>query len=110
MSCELLQIYLFGGRNDTTACKILFCFDTTTHCWSQPKVSGQIPGARDGHTACVIDHCMYVFGGYEEDTDQFSQDVYMLDLRSMEWSYLKTTVSKPFEIKKYLTSNNQTTL
>ena len=60
--------------------------------WSQPTVCGDIPGARDGHSACVINNCMYVFGGYEEDTDQFSQDVHMLDLKTMEWRYLKTKV------------------
>jgi len=29
-------------------------------------VSGDIPGARDGHSACVIRDNMFVFGGYEE--------------------------------------------
>jgi N-acetylneuraminic acid mutarotase len=61
--------------------------------WSQPKVCGDIPGARDGHSACVINNCMYVFGGYEEDTDQFSQDVHMLDLKKMEWRHLKIKVN-----------------
>lgn len=61
--------------------------------WSRPKVCGKgIPGARDGHSACVINHCMYVFGGYEEEIDQFSQDVHVLDLRTMVWSYLRTKV------------------
>lgn len=36
---------------------------------------------------------MYIFGGYEEHTDQFSQDVHKLDLKSMEWSYVRTKVS-----------------
>lgn len=71
---------------------MLFCFDTTNHTWSQPQVSGDIPGARDGHSACVINNSMYVFGGYEEETDQFSRDVHMLDLKTMEWRYVKTKV------------------
>jgi len=82
------MVYIWGGRNDNSACNILFCFDTNTHCWSKPKVFGKIPGTRDGHSACVINHCMYVFGGYEEEIDQFSQDVHMLDLRTMEWRHL----------------------
>merc|ERR1712071_466365 len=89
------MVYVWGGRNDDSACNILFCFDTNTQCWSRPKVLGQVPGARDGHSACVIDHFMYVFGGYEEDIDQFSQDVHMLDLRSMEWSHLKPEGDPP---------------
>lgn len=34
--------------------------------WSTPKVNGKVPNARDGHSACVIDGKMYIFGGYEE--------------------------------------------
>jgi len=29
-------------------------------------VSGDMPGARDGHSSCVIRDKMFVFGGYEE--------------------------------------------
>lgn len=34
--------------------------------WSRPTVHGVKPGARDGHSACVINNKMYIFGGYEE--------------------------------------------
>ena len=30
-------------------------------------VTGIIPGARDGHSACVINDRMFIFGGYEEN-------------------------------------------
>ncbi len=52
-----------------------------------------VPVARDGHTACVINHRMYVFGGYEEDIDRFSNDVYFLDIAEMKWHYVMTSVS-----------------
>jgi hypothetical protein len=29
-------------------------------------VSGAVPGARDGHSACVLGKIMYIFGGYEQ--------------------------------------------
>lgn len=51
-----------------------------------------IPGARDGHSACIINHCMYVFGGFEEEIDRFSQDVHALDFRTMHWNYIITQV------------------
>ena len=57
--------YLFGGRNDDTACNLLFTFCTKTHTWARPQVSGDIPGERDGHSAAIIGQHMYVFGGYE---------------------------------------------
>lgn len=37
-----------------------------TKKWHRPKVTGSPPGARDGHSACVISNRMYIFGGYEE--------------------------------------------
>lgn len=37
-----------------------------THKWSTPRVSGTVPGARDGHSACVLGKTMYIFGGYEQ--------------------------------------------
>jgi len=46
-----------------TACIIVL---TATKRWSRPPVSGDMPGARDGHSSCVIRDKMFVFGGYEE--------------------------------------------
>ncbi|KAF4522219.1 hypothetical protein B566_EDAN007370 [Ephemera danica] len=89
------KIFLWGGRNDDAACNILYCFDTVSKSWSRPPVHGKIPGARDGHSACVIDHCMYVFGGFEEDVDRFSQDVHKLDLRTFTWSHIITLGEAP---------------
>lgn len=68
------QIYLFGGRNDEAPCNVLFRFDTRTHRWSRPRVRGQIPAERDGHSACIIKDHMYVFGGYEETQLRFGFD------------------------------------
>jgi len=39
---------------------------TVSKRWSRPPVSGDIPGARDGHSACVIRDKFLVFGGFEE--------------------------------------------
>ncbi|KAG9338070.1 hypothetical protein JZ751_027146 [Albula glossodonta] len=60
-------VYIWGGRNDTEgACNVLYAFDVGSHRWSTPAVSGTIPGARDGHSACVLGKTMYIFGGYEQ--------------------------------------------
>lgn len=42
------------------------CFVADTHKWFTPKVSGMVPGARDGHSACVLAKSMFIFGGYEQ--------------------------------------------
>ena len=83
-------IYLFGGRNDNFPCNTLFVFDTQSYKWSRPSVTGDIPAARDGHSSCVIDNCMYIFGGYEETNYQFGLDVYrFIFLNEILLSYLQ---------------------
>uniref|UniRef100_A0A7M4END2 rRNA biogenesis protein RRP36 n=1 Tax=Crocodylus porosus TaxID=8502 RepID=A0A7M4END2_CROPO len=82
-------IYIWGGRNDTEgACNVLYAFDVSTHKWFTPKVSGMVPGARDGHSACVLRKSMYIFGGYEQLADCFSNDIHKLDTNSMIWTLI----------------------
>lgn len=76
-------------------CDILFCYDTRTNEWSTPSVSGNLPGARDGHSACIKDHYMYIFGGFEEAIDQFSCDVHCLNLKTMQWHFIHTLGTPP---------------
>jgi len=44
---------------------------TATKRWSRPQVSGDVPGARDGHSSCVIGDRMFIFGGYEEGVSYY---------------------------------------
>ncbi|XP_054153546.1 kelch domain-containing protein 3-like [Oppia nitens] len=89
-------IYLWGGRNDNCADDTLYCFDTASGEWlDRPKVSGRIPGARDGHTAVSIDNKMYIFGGYEELTERFSNDIYVLDMTTFVWKYVTASGQPP---------------
>ncbi|XP_037960514.1 kelch domain-containing protein 3 [Teleopsis dalmanni] len=84
------KIYMWGGRNDESLCKILYCFDPETLSWSRPKVTGEVPGARDGHSACIVENCMYIFGGFITEINEFSCDVHCLNFDKMEWKYVQT--------------------
>lgn len=86
-------VFLWGGRNDTEgACNVLYAFDVNIHKWSTPRVSGTVPGARDGHSACVLGKTMYIFGGYEQLADCFSNDIHKLDTSTMTWTLICTKV------------------
>nr|XP_023015220.1 kelch domain-containing protein 3-like [Leptinotarsa decemlineata] len=89
------KVYIWGGRNDRESCSTLFCFDTTWHCWTAPKTTGNPPLARDGHSACLWKNNMIIFGGYEEDSDSFAGSVYSLDLEKMHWSYMQIDGPEP---------------
>lgn len=88
-------VYVWGGRNDNTACNILYCFDTSTHQWSVPEVKGLVPEARDGHSACIVNDHMYIFSGYLEYMESYTQEVHTLNLRTMTWSYVRTNGPSP---------------
>lgn len=89
------KVYIWGGRNDNTACNTLYCFDTVNHQWSVPNVNGPIPEARDGHSACIINDYMYIFSGYLELMESYTQDVHALNLRTMTWMFIRTTGHPP---------------
>lgn len=86
---------MWGGRNNAVACDTLSCFDTKTLEWSTPTVTGMVPYAKDGHSACVIDNKMYIFGGFEYLTDQYSQEVHCLNLDTLEWSIVNARGTAP---------------
>jgi len=88
------KAFIWGGRNDRDgACNVLFCFDPATKTWTRPIVVGPVPGARDGHSACVIGDAMYVFGGYEEDEDRFSNEVHRFSFLTLTWSHIAVSGS-----------------
>ena len=58
-------------------------------------MAGNIPPERDGHSACVIDDSMYVFGGYEESHSRYGQEVYKLDLKEMVWYLVMCSGEQP---------------
>ncbi|UJR20321.1 hypothetical protein I4U23_023452 [Adineta vaga] len=81
------KFYLWGGRNDQPEpCNRLFCFDPKSYQWSYVRVTGtDIPSSRDGHSACVINDRMYIFGGFEDFSQQFSNDLFYFDFNDSSW-------------------------
>lgn len=69
-------------------------FSSDIHKWSTPRVSGTVPGARDGHSACVLGKTMYIFGGYEQLVSLGRKSRFRVrmrkegELRLVEWEAL----------------------
>lgn len=89
------NIYIWGGRNDQYACNRLFCFNTTSNEWKSVTVTGEIPGARDGHSACVYSKFYFDYYHYTDGTPS----AYVYDLRTYDtgtplvWAYDLTTAT-----------------
>jgi len=81
----------------------LFDFNTVTRelamkrmqvTWSVPGVKGTAPQPRQNHTAVIIDHKMYVFGGTTTNKKVLG-DMNVLDLESLTWSTAEPTGHPP---------------
>ncbi|VDM93966.1 unnamed protein product [Onchocerca ochengi] len=90
------KAYLWGGRNDEFgACSKMYCFDPETVAWSVIPCEGEAPPARDGHSAVVVDNLMFIFGGFEEESQRFSQETFAYNFTEKKWYELKTTGELP---------------
>lgn len=71
----------------------LMIFDKVNKSWYTPIVTGDIPTARSGHSACIIDKKLFIFGGW--DAPNCYNDMYMLDLGIMQFSKVACTGQIP---------------
>ncbi|KAG8572973.1 hypothetical protein GDO81_012234 [Engystomops pustulosus] len=100
-TCSLFrgELFVFGGvfprpHPEPDGCSdSLYIFDPQHEIWYQPIVLGDKPAARSGHSACLLDRELYVFGGW--DTPVCYSDLYLLDLGLMEFSLVEVNGSSP---------------
>ena len=61
-----------------------------TRFWTCPSTCGDRPGARDGHSACILNDRMFIFGGYVEDVSAYnSQQVYLFNFTGIDSTEVK---------------------
>merc|ERR1712196_243667 len=62
---------------------------------------GRYPEDREGHTASVIDKCIYIFGGTwspeVDDNTIYMNDLHVLDVPTLSWRCPQTTGVPPIE-------------
>ena len=77
-------------------------YDPNTHLWKVLKVEGEKPDGRDGHSSCVKDNCMYIFGGFVQKTKRFSNDVHEFNFSTLTWTLIEPKVNQNKFEKKIL--------
>ena len=85
------RIYLWGGRADWTnhLCNQIYVYEPKVHAWTKLEdVRGEVPDGRDGHSACVVNRSMFIFGGYVQRVKKFSNDLYEFNFNSHEWNLI----------------------
>jgi len=89
---------LIGGGSDSRFDRMKIAQSSKTRSQVADKpytIYGNIPPPRDGHSACIIQDAMYIYGGFVETEHQFCGDVYKLNLKEMEWHMLVTRGALP---------------
>ncbi|KAJ8367302.1 hypothetical protein AAFF_G00321120 [Aldrovandia affinis] len=100
-SCSLFrgELFVLGGvfprpHPKPDGCSdSLYIFNPEMAIWYQPIVNGDRPAPRSGHSACVLQGKIFLFGGW--DTPVCFNDVHVLDLGLMEFSAVKTSGAPP---------------
>eukprot|EP01080_Neovahlkampfia_damariscottae_P012469 gene12469-6219_t len=93
------NMFVFAGSKLNDLC----CLDLKTKEWRKVKTWGDEPGKVYGHTACVKEHQMYVFGGRYET---YKNDLYRCDLRRGKWTKMNTYGELPNERRNHGASLN----
>ena len=90
------MIYLWGGRADWTnhLCNQIYLYDPKRHVWTRlVEVKGDVPDGRDGHSACVVNNSMFIFGGYVQRLKRFSNDLYEFNFKNLDWNLILPKVN-----------------
>ncbi|RNF16210.1 kelch repeat protein [Trypanosoma conorhini] len=91
------SLYVFGGvLFSPFGDNALWELSLSTFIWRRVKVRGGVlPPPRFGHIACVLSHCMIVFGGADKfPSGRSLDDCFMYNFRSREWSPLNSVASR----------------
>ncbi|CEO94838.1 hypothetical protein PBRA_003651 [Plasmodiophora brassicae] len=89
------RLYIFGGTFGREFSQDLFIVDTATGACRRMEQDGSAPTARYKHAAAIYNGSyMLVFGGAERQNYKLN-DVAMLDLRTLKWTKLECTGTKP---------------
>ncbi len=89
---------IFGGRDeDNNKLNDIWAFNISTGTWSelfQSSSDGTAPLARTGHTCCVYNDLMFLFGGIYEITKELN-DCWAFDLKKNKWGCVYDEPNSP---------------
>ena len=84
------SMIVFGGFCNGSRTNELIKYLFQENRWVKLTIPAEIeqPCPRSGHTACIYENAMYVFGGKDDDNNKLN-DLWKLDLNSYKWSLIK---------------------
>ena len=79
-------MYIFGGKcGNSNKLNDLWSFNLSAQTWTQIRpVDEVVPEVRSGHSSCIYDGLILVFGGIFEVTKEMN-DTYAFSLSQRRW-------------------------
>jgi N-acetylneuraminic acid mutarotase len=79
------KMYVYGGKNEeNNKLNDFWSFDLTTFEWQRLADADNVGLSRSGHSVCVYENHMIVFGGIHEITKELD-DMFAYSFRDQKW-------------------------
>lgn len=101
MTADENNVYIFGGKNDSTRYNDLWSFSLSEYKFKRLSDDGETPAIRNGHSMNYYDGKLYVFGGIHDITWELD-DLHIYILAKGKWITLEQ--DSPRKIDKRLLS------
>lgn len=94
------SMYVFGGKADNSVkLNDLWAFNIQSQAWTRLNPVDEVrPETRSGHTACLYENFILIFGGIFEVTRELN-DVYAFSLAQKRWIVLSQDSGSPVKRK-----------
>ena len=79
------NIFMFGGFGSGQWYNTVSILDTKDMTWRKRQAKGDVPCKRYAHVAAQDEGKMYVFGGFGGAEGHYLNDIYALDMKTLEW-------------------------
>lgn len=77
------KVYVFGGHGGVNYARVafndLYCFDLETQHWEKLEAANNSPDPRGGHTMFAIGRKIYIYGGWNSESQYNNIITYDLD-------------------------------
>ena len=93
------SLIVFGGRIGQDYSPNVWVFNLEKKELSKIETSGDIPKAREKHSATLVDDMMYIYGGWTVGGP--SSEIFCLDLSAMRWTTFTHNQSGNADVKRF---------
>ena len=83
------ELVLFGKTSTGLSNSYTLCFRVETRTFYAPRVKGELPSGRSGHSSCCVQNRFYLYGGRNGEEDVEFNDLHILTIRARSYLWSK---------------------